>query len=167
MNIKIMKMEEQDIPEVVDIQIGGWQTAYKGIIEQEFLDSMDREKKIEKTRNNFKQRTAIVAKIDDEVVGFCRYTAPANGIYAEEYDSEIVAIYVKPNKKGLGIGKEMFKYVQNEFRRLNKNKMLLWCLKENYPSRAFYEKMGGKLAKEKEYEIGGKIYLEVGFEYDL
>ena len=68
MNIEIMKMEEKDIPEVVDIQIGGWRQAYKGIIDQEFLDSMDREKKIEKARANYKNRTTIVAKIDNEVV---------------------------------------------------------------------------------------------------
>ena len=61
----------------------------------------------------------------------------------------------------------MFEYVQNEFKKMDKHKMLIWCLKENYPARAFYEKMGGKIVKEKEYEIGGKMYLEVGFGYEL
>ena len=36
------------------------------------------------------------------------------------------------------------KYAINEFKNSKKEKMILWCLKENYPSRAFYEKMGLK-----------------------
>ena len=46
-----------------------------------------------------------------------------------------------------GIGKKLMKYVINEFKNSKKEKMILWCLKENYPSRAFYESMGGKASK--------------------
>ena len=45
--------------------------------------------------------------------------------------------------------------------------MILWCLKENYNSRKFYEKMGGNLYGENEIEKGGKKYKEVGYRYDL
>ena len=45
--------------------------------------------------------------------------------------------------------------------------MIIWCFKNNYPSRAFYEKMGGKLCGETFCVRGGKEYKEVGFIYDL
>lgn len=45
--------------------------------------------------------------------------------------------------------------------------MILWCLKDNDPSKAFYTKMGGKMIEERKIEIGEKEYLEVGFEYKL
>lgn len=32
-NIIIRNIEEKDIPSIVDIQIDGWKTAYKGIID--------------------------------------------------------------------------------------------------------------------------------------
>ena len=43
--------------------------------------------------------------------------------------------------------------------------MIIWCLKDNYSSRKFYEKMGGEVVGEHEIEIGGRAYQEVGFGY--
>ena len=77
------------------------------------------------------------------------------------------ALYVKPEEKRKGIGKALIEYVKNEFRKNNLNKMIIWCFKNNYPSRAFYEKMGGKLCGETFCVRGGKEYKEVGFIYDL
>ena len=45
--------------------------------------------------------------------------------------------------------------------------MILWCLKDNEPSKKFYTKMGGKIIKERAIEIEEKEYLEVGFEYNI
>lgn len=43
----------------------------------------------------------------------------------------------------------------------------LACLKENYPSRTFYEKMGGKYLKTEKVVLGNKEYEEVIYEYDI
>ena len=45
--------------------------------------------------------------------------------------------------------------------------MIIWCLKDNLPARAFYEKMGGSIAYEHKTNIRYKDYDEVGFLYDL
>lgn len=45
--------------------------------------------------------------------------------------------------------------------------MIIWCLKENYPSRKFYEKIGGIYCGETTRIIGNKEYSEVGYVYDL
>ena len=78
-----------------------------------------------------------------------------------------MALYVKPNLKYKGIGTQLFQFVINEFKSKNKTKMILWCLKDNEPSKKFYTKMGGKIIKERAIEIGEKEYLEVGFEYNI
>ena len=83
------------------------------------------------------------------------------------YDCEIVALYVKPTLKRHGIGKTMINYVKNDLKNKGKTKMILWCLKDNYPSRKFYEKMGGTIVGEHSIEIGEKSYEEVGFGYQL
>jgi len=45
---------------------------------------------------------------------------------------------------------------------------MIWgCLKENYPSRAFYEKMGGKVINYDEIEFGNKNYGLAIYEYDI
>ena len=51
MRITIRNISEEDIPQVVDIQVEGWRIAYKGIIDDEFLTSMDKEKQRERRRN--------------------------------------------------------------------------------------------------------------------
>lgn len=37
----------------------------------------------------------------------------------------------------------LFKFAINEFKNKNRTEMIIWCLKDNEPSREFYTKMGG------------------------
>lgn len=163
----IRNIEESDIPEVVDIQIEGWREAYKGIIENEYLESMNREERINKRKKDYKKGFFIVVEIDSEIVGFCRYYSDVFSNDGEGYDCELMALYVKPTLKQQGIGTKMFNYVKEDLKKQGKQKMILWCLKENYSSRKFYEKMGGKIVAEHDIKIGNKKYPEVGFGYEL
>ena len=45
--------------------------------------------------------------------------------------------------------------------------IILWCLKDNEPSKKFYTKMGGEIIKEKVITIGEKEYPEIGFRYNI
>lgn len=167
--IKIRKVRKADLTEVVDISIRGWQTAYRGIIDDDFLDSMDKQEMLKRQLEDYQKDGFIVAELEEKVVGFCRYidsnekTPDIEGI-----DCEICALYVKPELKRHGIGKAMFKYVTNEFKIKEKKKMIIWCLKENEPSRKFYKIMGGiEIPQEHFYEKAGKKYQEAGYVYDL
>lgn len=51
--------------------------------------------------------------------------------------------------KRKGIGRKLITYVKKEFRNANKNRMILWCLKDNSPSREFYKLMDGVEEKRK------------------
>ena len=165
-NILIRNIEEKDIPDVVDIQIDGWKTAYKGIIDDnDILNSMNRDERIEKRKKDYKENGFIIAELNNEIVGFCRYIDNNLTQEISDIDCELLSIYVKPNFKYKGIGTKMFQFVKNEFKRKNKTKMILWCLKDNEPSKKFYTKMGGKIIKEREVKIGDKNYVEVGFLY--
>ena len=167
-NIIIRNIEERDIESVVDIQIDGWKSAYKGIVDGNFLNSMNRNERIEKRKENYKENGFIVAELNNQVVGFCRYID--NNRFTQDIldiDCELLALYVKPDFKYKGIGTRLFQFVINEFKSKNKTKMILWCLKDNEPSKKFYTKMGGEIMQERTIEIGEKEYLEVGFEYNI
>ena len=60
--MKIRNIQEKDIEAVVDIQISGWQSAYRGIIANEFLDAMNREERIEKRKKDYRLIDWIVAE---------------------------------------------------------------------------------------------------------
>ncbi len=167
-NIIIRNIEENDIPSVVDIQINGWKTAYREIIDDNVLNSMNREERIEKRRKDYKENGFIVAELDNQVVGFCRYI-DSNKFTQDisNVDCELLALYVKPDLKYNGIGTKLVQFVINEFKSKNKTKMILWCLKDNEPSKKFYTKMGGEIIKERVIEIGEKGYCEVGFVYNI
>ena len=167
-DIIIRRVKEEDLPFVVDIQVEGWRTAYRGIIDDNTLDNMNKDAKLEKRRKDYDQNGFIVAEINDEIVGFCRYVD--NNSFSpniEEIDCELMALYVKPELKFRGIGTKLFTFVVDEFKSKSKKKMIIWCLKDNEPSKRFYTKMGGTIVAEKRFEMDGKTYVDVGFLYNL
>ena len=104
-NIIIRNVAEKDIPSVADIQVNGWKTAYKGIIDDAILNVMNKEEKIERFKVNYQKNGFIVAELENKVVGFCRYID--NNEFTpdmQDIDCEITALYVKPNLKYNGIG---------------------------------------------------------------
>ena len=168
--VMIRKAKKEDVPFVIDIKTKGWQSAYDGIVDDKYLDNLDSERdaRIANMETNFNTNGFIVAELDGEVVGFCRYIADNSfSPEVEDADCELAALYVKPDLKHHGIGTKLFDYVVGEFRKQCKTRMILWCLKDNEPSKRFYEKMGGKIIKEKVVNIGGRNYYECCFLYNL
>ena len=163
MDIIIRNVKKEDIPYVADIKIRGWQSAYRGIISDDYLDNMDRDKHISRMLSNYDSSGFIVAVVNDTVVGFCRYIFDCDSFYL----GELSALYVIPDLKGMGIGSLLFNYVLNEFRKCGKHKMILWCLKDNYKSRKFYSNKGGNIIDEKSFDLNGFSYKDVCFEFDL
>ena len=159
----------KDIEKIADIKIEGWQTVYRGIVDDDFLDNMDRDKEIEKRRNNRDNGVnIIVAELNNDIVGFCLYRNYNN--YPEKYpkaDCEISPLYITSKLKRNGIGRKIMQYVMKLLKGQGKTKMILGCLKENYPSRAFYEKMGGKVINYDEIEFGNRKYGLAMYEYDI
>ena len=165
---KIRKANKEDLKTISKITVRSWQTAYRGIIDDEFLDNMDIEEKYQKNLKVFSENKFIVAELKNEIVGFCRYRT--GNFYKNEnvnVDCEICALYVKHDCKRNGIGKKMINYVINEFKENGYSQMILWCLKDNYPSRTFYQKMGGIYCGENLIIKGSKKYRIVGYIFNL
>ena len=167
-NIIIRKINIEDIEKVAEIQVNSWKTSYKGIISDIFLRNITVEEKVKERKKDYKDSEFIVAEIDGEIVGFCRYIwENYHNSQIKDADCEILSIYVKNDLKQNGIGTKLFQYVKDDLNNKNRNKMILWCLKDNISSKIFYKKMGGKIIKEKYAEIGFKKYLVECFEFDI
>lgn len=163
----IRKVKYEDIEQIVDINIKDWKKIYKGIIDDDILNNLDRDKKIKKWKKSYNSGNVIVAECTEKIVGYCRYDENATSDNID-IDSEIIALYVDCEKIGNGIGKKLVEYVVKDLKNKNKSKMIIWCLEKNYNARKFYEKMGGKLlTNEKFFEKEGRKYKEVGYIYNL
>lgn len=163
-DIIIRKANLEDLKEVAEIAVSGWKNTYKGIIDEEYLNNMSVEETYQKIKEGYQENNYIVAELNKEIVGFCRYTLNYSKS-DENANGEIIALYVKTELKYNGIGTKMFCHVMNDFKKNGNHRVVIGCLKENYPSRKFYEKMGGKVYTENWFERGGKKYKEVFYEY--
>lgn len=161
MNISIRQANREDVMQISKIIVEDWQIAYRGIIDDDFLDSLSVEDRYDREINRYQEY--IVAVCDDEVLG-CAW---ATNINEEHADCEIIALYVRYAYRGKGIGKQLIQNAMEQFQRDGKKTMIIWCLKENLESRKFYEKMGGKEFSYTTHKWGEKDYDMVSYLYEL
>ena len=139
--------KENEIGQIAKIIDEDWKIAYKGIINQEYLDSLnykDREKRI---REKYKKEKGIVYVEDNLVKGYCRF-----GQSKEEKElGEVYALYVKNEFRKFGIGKKLLEKAEEMLKNNGYKEMIIWCLQENKIGRNFYEKQGGILYKERKF----------------
>ena len=81
--------------------------------------------------------------------------------------AEIYALYVKNDERRTGIGEKLITKAKEILKERGYEEVLLWCLEENKNARNFYEKVGGKLYKERLFKIGNIYYNEVSYKYNL
>lgn len=164
----IRNVEEKDIERVADININCWKKCYGGIVEQSVIDSIDKDERIATMTRSMDNNIFIVAEEDSQIKGFCRYVA--NNNYSsnyEEVDCEVCAIYVDVEFQRKGIGSKMLEYVLEDLKSQDKKKLIIWCLKANTNARMFYTQMGGEVYAERKFNIQGKEYDEIAYEYNI
>ena len=152
MSIEIKKMEsDEEIKGKAYVHWKSWQDAYKGIVDQNYLNSLTLEKCVDIA---FKwPENLIVAKNGDQVVGFVGY-----GKYHDEElpeAGEIFAIYILEEYYGTGVGQALMQAGLDE---LDYPVVALWVLKDNKRAIRFYEKCGFRLdGRKEEIKLGSPI----------
>lgn len=166
LNIKIRLANEEDYPQISSLKLKGWQTAFKGIVSDEYLESMSYEEVLNKYKT-YDTKSIYVVEKENKIIAFCRIYDYKEPVYEDEkIDCEIREIYIEPSLKRKGIGSKLFRYVVNTFRENKKKRLYLGCFKENYNSRKFYEKMGGQL-KESQNLLLDKEYPMIAYIFEL
>lgn len=162
MNIRVAIID--DVPHIAYINVETWLTTYKGIVPDKFLQERKEklEEFVEEIQKKFKEDDikVLVCEEDNRVVGFATYGREREDDL--EYEGELYAIYFLETYQKKGLGKEVFKQVVRDLISIGINSMLIWALEENKACR-FYEKLGGKIVKRRNIEIGGKELKEVGY----
>ncbi|MDO5556452.1 MAG: GNAT family N-acetyltransferase [Clostridia bacterium] len=156
--------------DIAKLIISGWQTAYKGLIDDNFLSSLSTtiisEKWEKYILSQNKDNHIYVYEEDDKILGVIRFGKPDDKSDAL-HNAEIHVLYVEPSLKRHGIGSKLFDFAKEYFVKNNYTNMIIWCLKENSPSIKFYEKMGGKIIAERKATVNNIDLLECGLSYNL
>lgn len=138
--IQVRAAVPDDADAVARLHVRAWQAAYRGLIDQEFLDRLTPAGWAR--RYNFGQPGiqvpfTLLAVQYDIVCGFattglCRDPELPNF-------GELLAIYVDPSRLGTGIGRLLIGAGRDRLRGLGVVGAVLWVLADNSRARRFYE----------------------------
>lgn len=150
-----------DADRLARIHIETWQVAYRGILADEYLDSLQVGPRIRWWERFITNGTTVhVAESDQNVVGFCSVGASGDRGWGE-----VFAIYVHPSRWDEGHGRRLIEAGEDALREEGFARALLWVLEGNHRARSFYERQGWSLGRPfRVEEIGGVQVGEVRYE---
>lgn len=157
-----------DVSDIANLHIKGWQAAYGGLVDQAYLDSLrpeERQKDWEKWMEAG-ETTTLLAERDGRAAGFVTYgrtktAPPGDSNIRPQYPGEIYALYLDADMWRQGIGRAL---MQAAFQGLSDQKMkgaCLWVLDGNRRAKAFYEALGGQRIGKKMITIGPSQLKEI------
>jgi len=156
-----------DAEAIERVRTDTWRDAYRGLVPDSLLDQLDYDATRRRALMSVLPPHQFVLVAEDEggaVVGFCiggRSRAPE-----DRFRGEVYAIYVLPEHHGRGIGRALLETAARELLDRDLRSMLIWVLRENAPSRRFYERMGGHLIRDEERELDGVRLTESGYGWE-
>ncbi|MEW6092378.1 MAG: GNAT family N-acetyltransferase [Chloroflexota bacterium] len=164
--VTIRKATPADAPGIALVHVDSWRTTYKGIVADEFLQSLSVEHRAqawaEILANPEHPAFLFVAENEgEEIMGFVSGRTERD--HDAEYTGEVGAIYLLKQAQGQGTGRRMMQAAARELMQRGHLSMLLWVLKDNFPARKFYEALGGKYLREKPIQIGEQSLIEVAY----
>ncbi|MDE6863217.1 MAG: GNAT family N-acetyltransferase [Eubacterium sp.] len=150
--------------EISNIYEQSWKFAYKGIIPQDYLDSIPSGQWCGAFDNP--DRYTIVMLDSDKIIGTSTYCKSRFADYKDW--GEIISIYFLPEYMSKGYGISLLEQAVDELKTMGFQKIFLWVLEDNHRARHFYEKYGFKNSGEYyDNKIGGKQLRELQYVYDV
>lgn len=133
----------EDAPAIAHVHVRSWQAAYRGLIDDAYLDSLDEAARSEGWSRSIGSGRGhvLVAVIDDEVVGFTAFLASRDDD-AEPGCGEVSAIYLLPEVWDRGIGRALMDAALAGLADEGFDDATSWVLEGNERAIRFYERAG-------------------------
>lgn len=126
------------------LHVRAWQSAYRGVMPDEYLDGLEADDRVEMWRGRISRSDLpplLVAVVADEVVGFAAFGA-AQPPASPPSCGELYAMNLDPDSWGKGIGRVLLHRVTQALVVLGYEEAVLWVVPENERARALYESEG-------------------------
>ena len=106
-------------------------------------------------------------KFDGSVVGYATCGRSRNALQRNSlYQGEIYELYIRPEYQGVGLGELLFEACRHRLDELSLRGLIVWCLAENMPATAFYERRGGVAIASCAEAMGGANVRKIAFAWD-
>jgi len=157
-----------DVECIAAIHVSSWQSAYRGLLPDSYLDSLTAEQRLPMWKqilgSPIPSVSVWVATIEDEIVGFCSIGPPESS-GADATDPLVLhTIYLQPGHERRGIGGALLRHAEQGMQHLGAGSAILWVLSGNGRATRFYEASGWKPdGVEKLDQIFGQTVREVRY----
>ncbi|MES2218837.1 MAG: GNAT family N-acetyltransferase [Pseudomonadota bacterium] len=133
-----------DIAGIAEVHVKSWQTIYRGIVPNEFLNNLSIPTQTKRWEGliHTEEADILVAEVNNLIIGFISFCSPRMRIADTPFAIELGAMYILPNKWRQGIGRLLFNEAIKEFQGKGYKKILLWVFEKNTQGRLFYKSMG-------------------------
>lgn len=155
---------EDDKLAISKIYEESWKHAYKNIIPQDYLDSIEEGRWV--AALDMCDWYTLVCVDNGKYIGTSSFYKSRFEPYPDY--GEIISIYLLPEYIGKGYGTELLETVISELKSQGYKEIFLWVLDDNLAAKKFYEKQGflstGNYIDD---TIGGKELREVMYLYKV
>lgn len=170
-SLQIRPAEFPDSEGIARVHTLSWQSAYRGLLPDEWLDALrweDRKVRWDAILSTTTRGKVFVAVNNrNEIIGFASIGPSRDEEIDQERVHELYAIYLAPEHWGKGIGTSLLRAVMKEVPDTAK-RLELWVLEDNSRGRRFYESQGFTLdGATKLAEIDGCQLEEVRYRIHL
>lgn len=156
--VKIRLAQIEDSAALAQIQINSYRTAYAGLLPQDYLDHFSYEEQTQDWQDllggDMTDVLYVAENERDDLVGYAVGRPGSTNL--EGYDCELVSLHVRRADQRQGIGCRLFAATAAWLQARGGAALMLWVLKQN-PSRAFYERLGGRLSGQQAIMLGDDV----------
>jgi len=133
-----------DAQALATVHIDSWRAAYRGLVPDAHLASLDYARRAERFRQALATNSEepYVAESDDGICGFLTLGRCRDEDVDQGSTGEIWGIYLAPEYWRGGIGSRLCKLAEAELASRGYSVAVLWVFKANSQARRFYEAMG-------------------------
>jgi GNAT superfamily N-acetyltransferase len=145
--MSVRRAEAEDAMGIAIVHVRSWQAAYRGLVPQEYLDSLDVEQRYPVWERiagqaQWPRAGTFVTEHGGAVVGFAS-VCPSRDDDAEPASAgELAAIYLLPGSWGKGLGRGLMASALSALSDAAFDEATLWVLDTNSRARRFYEAAG-------------------------
>jgi ribosomal protein S18 acetylase RimI-like enzyme len=130
-----------DAARIAEVNVRAWQHAYRGIISDAYLDSLDSSTLSTKVGETLRRHATTLVAVRSSVIGFS-WVSASRDEDASPGTAELIALYVAPEHQRSGVGRALMAESLRVADLQGASRVTLWVLEANDSARAFYSSLG-------------------------